>query len=289
MTENILTIATSNMNGLRAAHRKEVSQWVERVMPDIWCLQETRAPQDAIDPIVADFAKIYAADGKNLLNQDEVCRIKGRAGVALMTPLPILDVRRGLPGLNEDVDTGRWLEADIKTPNGATLTVVCVYVHSGDIADPAKMEQKYRFLNAMTQRLRWFQDRASEENGVQTAVCGDFNIAHTPRDIKNAKPNETHSGFLPQERAYMDNWFNRIGLVDTMRTLAGPVQGPYTWWSQRGRAFDHDAGWRLDYQVDTPKLAAAARSFAIDKADSYASRWSDHAPLTISYDLQALR
>ena len=121
--------------------------------------------------------------------------------------------------------------------------------------------------------------------GEQAVLCGDFNIAHTPLDIKNAKANEKHAGFLPEERAYVDKWLDEYEFVDVMRSLAGDIQGPYTWWSQRGRAFDNNVGWRIDYQFATPELAETARGFVIDKAPTYELRWSDHAPLTITYDV----
>ena len=105
-------------------------------------------------------------------------------------------------------------------------------------------------------------------------MCGDFNIAHNPIDLKNPKSNENNNGYFPRERAYMDKWIDQMDYVDVMRDLAGDIQGPYTWWSQRGRAFDNDSGWRLDYQFATPELAQQARGFVVD-----------HAPLTISYDV----
>lgn len=284
-----ITITTSNVNGIRAAHRKNVGEWVEKSLPDVWCLQEVRAPQENVDSIVEDFALRYAEQGKietpDQLNRiNEVCKIKGRAGVALLTTLPVLETRYGLPGLTEDVDTGRWIEADVRTPSGYTLTVVCVYVHSGDVDDPNKMTQKYRFLDHMLVRMGQLQ-REAANGGKQAVLCGDFNIAHTPLDIKNAKANVKHSGFLPEERAYVDKWLDDEEFIDVMRSLAGPIQGPYTWWSQRGRAFDNNVGWRLDYQFATPEFAQTAQGFVIDKAPSYAARWSDHAPLSITYNV----
>ena len=144
--------------------------------------------------------------------------------------------------------------------------------------------QKYRFLDVMLERMAQLRDEAAK-GGKQAVLCGDFNIAHTAKDIKNAAANETSAGFLPQERAYVDKWLEEYEFVDVMRDLAGDIQGPYTWWSQRGRAFDNDTGWRLDYQFATPELAASARSFVIDRAHSYDSRWSDHAALRIAYDI----
>ena len=284
-----ITITTSNLNGIRAANRKGLVQWAQKSTPDVWCMQEVRAPQAEINPIVDALAQTYVEAGKipssdQLNRMNEVCRIKGRAGVALLSDLPIVEQRYGLPGLEEDVDSGRWVEADIVTPQGHTITVVSVYVHAGNADDEIKMTQKYRFLDTMLTRLGELRDEAAR-GGKQAVLCGDFNIAHTPLDIKNAKANETHSGFLPEERAYVDRWLNEFEFVDVMRNLAGDIQGPYTWWSQRGRAFDNNVGWRIDYQFATPELAETARGFVIDKAPSYDTRWSDHAPLAIDYDV----
>ncbi|KAB8289163.1 exodeoxyribonuclease III [Bifidobacterium ramosum] len=284
-----ITITTSNVNGIRAAERKGIADWAARNTPNVWCMQEVRAPQPDIDRIVGRFADAYAeagaiGDAADLDATNEICRVKGRAGVALLSDLPVVARRYGLPGLDEDVDSGRWIETDIRTPQGYEITVVCVYVHAGNADDPVKMSQKFRFLDQMLVRLGQLRDEAAH-GGRQAVLCGDFNIAHTPLDIKNAKANETHAGFLPAERVYVDRWLGECEFVDVMRDLAGDIQGPYTWWSQRGRAFDNNVGWRLDYQFATPELAETARGFVIDKAPTYDLRWSDHAPLTITYDV----
>lgn len=284
-----IVITTSNVNGLRAANRKGIMHWAGEHTPDVWCMQEVRAPQSEIDPIFNKIADTYVDSGKvadptGLHTMNEICRIKGRAGVGLLSTLPVIAERYGLPGLEEDVDSGRWIEADVRTPQGYEITVVCVYVHSGDVDDPNKMHQKFRFLDTMLTRMGQLRDEAAH-GGRQAVLCGDFNIAHTPLDIKNAKSNVTHSGFLPEERAYIDKWLDEYEFVDVMRELAGDIQGPYTWWSQRGRAFDNNTGWRLDYQFATPELAQTARGFTIDKAPTYDTRWSDHAPLSITYDV----
>ena len=284
-----ITITTSNVNGIRAAKRKGIETWAAQHTPNVWCMQEVRAPQNEIDPILDEFAFEYATAGAigdqgELARTNEVCRVKGRAGVALLTDLAVTERRYGLPGLDEDVDSGRWIENDITTPSGNRLTVVCVYVHAGNTDDPEKMRQKYRFLDTMLVRMGELRDEAAH-GGRQAVLCGDFNIAHTPLDIKNAKANEKHAGFLPEERAYVDKWLGELEFVDVMRSLSGDIQGPYTWWSQRGRAFDNNVGWRIDYQFATPELAESARGFVIDKAPTYDSRWSDHAPLSITYDV----
>ena len=283
-----ITITTSNVNGIRAAKRKGIEDWAGKHAPDVWCIQEVRAPQDDVDSIsmnlVSNTPRRQIEAPANLHAMNEVCRVKGRAGVGLLTDLEVLDKRYGLPGLSEDVDSGRWIETDVKTPEGYAITVASVYVHAGNTDYPTKMEQKYRFLDTMLKRMGALRDEAAH-GGKQAVLCGDFNIAHTPLDIKNAKANEKHAGFLPEERAYVDKWLDEYEFVDVMRSLAGDIQGPYTWWSQRGRAFDNNVGWRIDYQFATPELAETARGFVIDKAPTYDKRWSDHAPLTITYEV----
>ena len=286
----MITITTSNLNGIRAAERKGMLDWSDAHTPDVWCMQEVRAPQDAIDPIMTKIEMGYRAsenianplENDNFTYANEVCRVKGRAGVALVTSLPVVAKRYGLPGLSEDVDSGRWVETDVRTPQGYEITVASVYVHAGNVDDSQKMQQKFRFLDTMLTRLGELRDAAAS-GGNQAILCGDFNIAHTPLDIKNAKANEKSAGFLPEERAYIDRWINEYEFVDVMRMLAGDIQGPYTWWSQRGKAFDNNVGWRLDYQFATPEIAESACGFVIDRAESYEARWSDHAPLTIKY------
>ena len=161
-----ITITTSNVNGIRAAKRKGIEQWAAKNTPDVWCMQEVRAPQNEIDPIFDEFGFEYAtagriADQSGLDRMNEICRIKGRAGVGLLSALPVIDKRYGLPGLAEDVDSGRWIEADVKTPQGYTVTVVCVYVHAGNTDDPEKMKQKYRFLDTMLVRMGQLRDEGN--------------------------------------------------------------------------------------------------------------------------------
>ncbi|HEY5518334.1 MAG TPA: exodeoxyribonuclease III, partial [Cellulomonas sp.] len=160
-----------------------------------------------------------------------------------------------------------------------TLTVVSTYIHSGTVGTPS-MEEKYAFLDRVTARLGELA-----QGGGLVVVAGDLNIAHRNVDIKNWKGNLKAAGFLPEERAYLDRWFDDLGWHDLGRELGGEGPGPYTWWSWRGKAFDTDSGWRIDYQLVTPDLADAAVSVEVDRAPSYDTRWSDHAPLLGTYDL----
>ena len=269
----VLTIATANVNGIRAAYKRGMSEWVETRKPDVMLLQEVRAP----DEILSDFLPTSEWDLAH-----EACEIKGRAGVAIASRLPMSAIRIGL-ATGVPVDTGRWVEADLEVPakDGSTqqVTVVSTYIHSGTAGTP-KMDEKYAFLDHVTKRLAELAG-----SGQHVVVAGDLNIAHKNVDIKNWKGNLKAAGFLPEERAYLDRWFDELGWRDLGRELGGEGPGPYTWWSWRGQAFDNDAGWRIDYQLATPGLADLARTAEVDRAESYDQRFSDHAPLVVTYDV----
>lgn len=264
----MLTIATANVNGIRAAYRRGMREWLADRAPDVVLLQEVRAPEEVLLEHIGEDWHIAS----------EACQIKGRAGVAVLTRQEPAAVRCGIEGPEEPVDTGRWVEVDLDLPSGP-VTVVSAYLHSGQAGTP-KMDQKYAHLDKVTRRLA---ELVADEG--RAIVGGDLNIAHREVDIKNWKGNLKTAGFLPEERAYLDRWFDEIGWVDLGRKLGGPGPGPYTWWSWRGKAFDNDAGWRIDYQLATPTVADAAVEARIDRADSYDTRWSDHAPLLVDYDL----
>ena len=280
-----MRIATVNVNGIRAAARKGMSGWLEASAPDVLLLQEVRADEDAAAGLLPGYS-----------TRTWPCRIKGRAGVAVAVredgPVTIGEVRRGVAAsdtVEPDVDSGRWLEVDLGvegTPGSDgvgrhTLTVVSAYLHSGQLGTE-KMDQKYAHLALVDARMTELLE-SSESGGPQTVMAGDLNVVRSERDIKNWKPNHNRvAGVLDEEIAHLESWFS-AGWVDVARSLAPDEQGPYTWWSQRGKAFDNDAGWRLDYQVATPRLAARALSAVVDRAASYDERWSDHAPLVIEY------
>ena len=264
----MLTIATANVNGIRAAFRRGMGAWIDERKPDVLLLQEVRAPDDVLHEALPDGWHVAC----------EASDFKGRAGVAIASRLPMGAVRIGL-GRRVPVDTGRWVEADLELPGGATLTVISAYIHSGT-ADTPSMDDKYAFCDLVTARMRELAER-----GAYAVVGGDLNIAHHNVDIKNWKGNLKAAGFLPRERAYLDVWFDDLGWRDLGRELGGPGPGPYTWWSWRGKAFDNDAGWRIDYQVATPDLAEVATAATVERASAYDQRWSDHAPLVVTYKL----
>lgn len=277
-----LRVATVNVNGIRAAFRKGMGDWLEGRGVDILALQEVRASTDDLEALLGPEWNIV----------HDPASANGRAGVALASRRPI-DIHRVALGAEDFDSAGRWLEADYRVGE-SILTVVSAYVHSGEVDTPKQVE-KYLFLDAMTERMR-------ELNSLTpyALVVGDLNVGHTELDIKNWKGNVKNAGFLPRERAYFDRFMGPrgeavlgadgttaagLGWVDVGRTWSGNVPGPYTWWSFRGQAFDNDAGWRIDYQLATPELAALVTSYTVDRASSYDTRWSDHTPVVVDYDL----
>ena len=277
-----LRIASVNVNGVRAAYKKGMGEWLAARNVDILALQEVRATTEILEDLLGPEWDIL----------HDAATAKGRAGVALASRNKA-SIHRVTFG-DEDFDSaGRWLEADYEVGD-SIVTVVSTYVHSGEVDTPKQVE-KYKFLDAMTTRLPELV--AHNELAV---VVGDLNVGHRELDIKNWKGNRKSAGFLLQERAYFDRFFGPagstveavdgttgpgLGWVDVGRTWAGEVDGPYTWWSQRGQAFDNDTGWRIDYHLASPALAATVADYAVDRAEAYDKRWSDHSPVVVDYNL----
>lgn len=276
--EGLTRIVSVNVNGIRAAHRKGMGEWLAQREVDILALQEVRAPGEILSKIVNEMTEAAGVPADTWHVVEDEAAAKGRAGVAILSRKAPTAVRTGIgEGLPED--TGRWIEADFTLGDGSTLTVVSVYVHSGEVGTE-RQEHKMRFLQNMLEYLPQLAQRSEH-----VLVVGDMNVGHTELDIKNWKGNRKNSGFLPEERVFFDQYFGETGYVDVARHLAGEVEGPYTWWSYRGKAFDNDTGWRIDYQMATSGLAELATNAKVDRASDYSLRWSDHAPLSIDYRL----
>ncbi len=273
--DGLTRIASVNVNGIRAAHRKGMGEWLASREVDILALQEVRADGATLTKLVQEMSE--GTEDTWHIHEHEAAQ-KGRAGVAIISRQAPLATRTGI-GEGHPEDDGRWIEADYELSDGSTLTVVSVYVHSGEVGTE-KQDHKMRFLEYMLEYLPQLAGRTD-----QVLVMGDLNVGHTELDIKNWKGNRKNSGFLPEERAYFDKFFGEAGYVDVARSLAGEVEGPYTWWSYRGKAFDNDTGWRIDYHMATPALAEQASNAVVDRALDYSLRWSDHAPLVIDYKL----
>ncbi|MGV8896831.1 MAG: exodeoxyribonuclease III [Rhodoglobus sp.] len=277
-----LRIASVNTNGVRASYRKGMGDWLDARGVDILALQEVRASTEDLERLL----------GPEWTILHDAATAKGRAGVALASRAKA-HVHRVTLGADDFDSAGRWLEADYEV-GGRIVTVVSTYVHSGEVDTPKQVE-KYKFLDAMTERMLELTTHTD-----LAVIVGDLNVGHRELDIKNWKGNRKSAGFLPQERAYFDRFFGArgesvecidgsvgtgLGWVDIGRRAAGEVEGPYTWWSQRGRAFDTDTGWRLDYHLATPELAASATNYTVDRAAAHELRWSDHAPVVVDYEL----
>jgi exodeoxyribonuclease-3 len=271
-----LRIASVNTNGIRAAFRKGMGDWLATRDVDILAIQEVRASTEDIEALLGPEWSIL----------HDPATAKGRAGVALASRSSA-SIHRVDLGATDFDSAGRWLEADYEV-NGKIVTVVSTYVHSGEVGTPKQVE-KYTFLDSMMTRL---PELAAHSDRV--VVLGDLNVGHRKFDIKNWKGNVKRAGFLPEERAYFDRILGAeddaeynngagLGWVDVGRKHAGEVDGPFTWWSWRGQAFDNDTGWRIDYQLATPALAASVVNYTVDRADAYDQRWSDHAPVVVDY------
>ena len=266
-------VSTINVNGIRAATKQRSSEnlgllpWLAQTKADVVCLQETRADDDQLAAALAP----ALSDGWHVASVG--AEVKGRNGVAVLSRAPIAAVRD--LGADEFALHGRYLEVDLDI-GPADLTVASVYIQTGEAGTDRQLE-KERFMAALAHRMAALAGR-------DAVVCGDWNVAHTENDIKNWKGNVKKSGFLPSERQWLTDLL-ASGWVDVVRVLHPDVPGPYSWWSWRGRAFDNDAGWRIDYQLATHALAARATAARVERAAAYALRWSDHAPVTVEYSL----
>ncbi|MGW0550668.1 exodeoxyribonuclease III [Streptomyces altiplanensis] len=260
----MLTVTSVNVNGLRAAAKKGFVPWLAETSADVICLQEVRAePQQLPD-------EVREPEGWHVVHAPAAA--KGRAGVSLYTRREPERVRVGF-GSAEFDGSGRYVEADLPG-----VTVASLYLPSGEVGTE-RQDEKVRFMDEFLPYLKGLKERAAAD-GREVLVCGDWNIAHQEADLKNWKANRKSSGFLPEERAWLTRVFDEAAYVDVVRALHPDQEGPYTWWSYRGKAFDNDSGWRIDYAVATPGLAARAVKAYVERAASYDLRWSDHAPVT---------
>ncbi len=255
-----MRILTLNCNGIRSAARKGLFDWLPTQVPDVVCLQETKAQvhQLAGGGFRPDGYHCYYFDAER----------KGYSGVAVYSKTKPDRVIRGF-GVPEFDGEGRYLELQF-----GRLSVVSLYLPSGS-SGPERQASKFRFLDVFLPYLKRLGRRKRHY-----VLCGDFNIAHQTIDLKNWRSNQKNSGFLPEERAWLDQLFGELGWVDAFREV-DPRPEQYTWWSNRGQARSRNVGWRIDYQVVSRSLAGKARAASIYK-DSW---FSDHAPLTMDYEL----
>ncbi|MFQ5609085.1 MAG: exodeoxyribonuclease III, partial [Woeseiaceae bacterium] len=233
--KTLFRVVSLNANGIRAAARKGFFDWLPKQDADVICIQETKAQAHQLTD------EIFHPAGYHCYYEDAVK--KGYSGTAVYSKHEPNDIVRGY-GDTEFDEEGRYLEVKLDGIN-----VVSLYLPSGSSSDE-RQQAKYRCMDSFTEHLRKL--RADDPEYV---ICGDWNIAHKEADLRNWKQNRKNSGFLPEERAWMDRVFGEFGFVDAFRTLE-QEEHQYTWWSNRGRAWDNNVGWRIDYHVVTPGLAA---------------------------------
>ena len=257
----MLRVITANLNGIRSAQRKGFQEWAAAQDADFVCVQEIKATEADIPD---EMRRIGELDG-----HFHAAEKKGYSGVGIYCQRPPEPLIAGFGDEEFDAE-GRYLEAVYPD-----LAVVSLYLPSGS-SSPERQEAKYRFMERFLLHLEKLRDR-----GLEVIICGDWNIAHKEIDLKNWKSNQKNSGFLPEERAWLTRVFDELGFVDVFRRLDDRPER-YTWWSNRGQAWAKNVGWRLDYQIATPGIAARAKA-----CDIYIeARFSDHAPLTIDYDVK---
>ncbi|CAA0118731.1 Exodeoxyribonuclease [Halioglobus japonicus] len=254
-------IITCNTNGIRSAASKGFFDWLGAEQADVVCIQETKAQVHQLtDPV-------FTPPGYHCFYNDAIK--KGYSGTAVYCKVEPQRVttRLGWDPLDSE---GRYTQVDFKG-----LSVVSLYMPSGSSSEAA-LEKKFRFMDEFMDHLKTLR-RARRE----VILCADWNICHKEIDLKNWRPNQKNSGFLPEERAWLDVLYDEVGYTDSFR-LVNQEAEQYTWWSNRGQARANNVGWRLDYQVITPKLVDKVKAASIYKDE----RFSDHAPQIMEYDLE---
>lgn len=260
-----MRIITFNANGIRSAARKNFFEWFAGQDADVLCVQETKAQYEQLEN-----DNVYFPAGYHSYFGD--AEKKGYSGVALYTRHQPGRVVRGLGWPDIDRE-GRYLQIDL-----GKLSIVSLYMPSGTSGEE-RLAFKLDFMERLKPLLRAYRRKRRE-----FIICADWNIAHKPIDLKNWRSNQKNSGFLPEERAWLDWLFDECGFVDSFRVVCDePDQ--YTWWSNRGRAREKNVGWRLDYQVITPALTDRVAAASIYTGEKF----SDHAPLTMDYHIDVKR
>ena len=253
-------VITFNANGIRAAARKGFFAWMEAQKPDVVCMQETKAQEHQLPP--------EAMDLKDFQSAFVDAQKKGYSGVAIFSRRPPTAIVRGTDMPDMDAE-GRFVRMEFDG-----LTIGSLYVPSGT-SGPERQAVKYSFLERFIANLA-----ALKNAGVPTILCGDYNIAHREIDVFSPKSCSTITGFLPDERRWFDDVVDRVGWVDAFRVV-NHAPKEFSWWSNWPKAFERNLGWRIDYQLITPDLAPKVRAASIYRDE----RFSDHAPVTIDYDL----
>ncbi|MEQ1529250.1 MAG: exodeoxyribonuclease III [Methylococcales bacterium] len=254
-----MRIITLNANGIRSAERKGFFTWLQQQNADVVCIQETKAQLMQLDQ------DIFCPGNYHCFYND--AEKKGYSGVAIYAknqPDKVID-STAWPDMDNE---GRFIEAQF-----GKLSVISLYLPSGTSGEE-RQNYKYSVLHRL---LPYLQELA--EDGRDYIICGDWNIAHKNIDLKNWRSNQKNSGFLPEERAWLDQLFADEQWLDAFR-LINQEADQYTWWSNRGQAWAKNVGWRIDYQIVSAAFKDKVASTSIYKDE----RFSDHAPLIIDYD-----
>ena len=256
-----MKIITLNANGIRSAANKGFFEWMLKQRPDVVCLQETKAQEHQLLPAIQRPRGFYS--------YFHDAQKRGYSGVAIYCRKEPDRVQVGLGWSDIDAE-GRFLQVDI-----GSLSVISLYLPSGS-SGPERQAVKFDFMERFLPLLKRLHSSPRDY-----IICGDWNIAHKAIDLKNWRSNQKNSGFLPEERAWMDTVVHTLGWVDAFRVVNQESE-QYTWWSNRGRAWEKNVGWRIDYQIISSRLGDAVKSAAIYKE----RRFSDHAPLSLIYDYE---
>lgn len=257
----MLKIVSINLNGIRSAARKGFFTWLMKQEADVVCVQELKAQAAEM------MDKALIPEGYD--SHFHYAEKKGYSGVGIYSRIKPQQIKTGL-GFSSADQEGRYVAFEYPS-----LWVASLYMPSGTSGEE-RQAVKFEFLDQYEKHLAEIK-----KLGKEFIICGDWNIAHRQIDLKNWRGNQKNSGFLPEERAWMDKLFGEYGFVDAFRVINQEAD-QYTWWSNRGRAWEKNVGWRIDYQVITPGLANLVKSAAIYKDE----RFSDHAPLIIEYDVK---
>ena len=264
MENSLFKLTSLNLNGIRSATSKGLEPWLAQHQPDCICVQEVKAQAEHMQ---GTFQHLAGLKGYFHLAQK-----KGYSGVGVYTKHEPSDVVIGYGSPEFDAE-GRYVELRFDTPH-KNLSIISGYFPSGSSGEE-RQQAKFRFL------AEFYPHLMALKQTREFILCGDVNIAHQQIDLKNWKSNQKNSGFLPEERAWMTTLVSELGLIDVYRQLQPTTTDTaYTWWSNRGQAYANNVGWRLDYHLATPALAAFARRDSIYKTQKF----SDHAPITIEYD-----
>ncbi|NRB39276.1 MAG: exodeoxyribonuclease III [Pseudomonadales bacterium] len=260
-----MRIITCNTNGIRAAQRKGFFEWLSQQDADVVCIQETKAQESQLSD------EVFHPAGYHCYYYDAVK--KGYSGTALYCKQEPKAVTRGL-GFDVCDTEGRWIKADFEH-----VSVVSLYLPSGSSGEE-KQQRKFEFMEQVLPLFQSFE-KTAKAGGLEVVIAADWNICHQEIDLKNFKGNRKNSGFLPEERQWMDDLLNKEGFTDSYRSLY-PDTHQYTWWSNRGQAYANDVGWRLDYLLVTSGLKNKATAASVYKDEKF----SDHAPLIIDFDTE---